>query len=1132
MDPLHNFLVESIKQDDGLYRNVINASHPNPCGICQKNVSSKQKAILCTSCLLWVHIKCNNTPAEDYNSLLESNSLLSDSDIDKEEWHCNKCILLNRAQIFPFGLESTHDLNGIMLSETMEAFEKLPKFEIVSKALNIDSLKNHDLDENIINNINSKYYSVREFQKLKNDNSFKIFHSNLNGLEHKFQLLHNFINTPYNFDIINISETSQTENQDFITNIDLEGYTKPFTTGSRSARGGVAIYVKNNINVIEREDLNQLDDNFEAMWVEIINDKTKNIICGCFYRHPNTDIDYFTNYVSKCLTKISKEKKECYLSGDYNIDLLKYDTSNKHSDFLNTLTSFGYLPHIHQPTRITEDTATVIDNIYGNNFVYESISGNILYQMADHLIQFLYVCRDIDKITPIDIYQRDYSKFNDQSFLDDISIQNWNVETLEGTNHKFNDFLWRLEECVDRHAPIKKLNKKKIKNRLKPWINAYILKMISHRDKLFHKKKKNPLNLFIKNAYNLFRNRITRELKKAKKAYFKEFFENNLNNMKKTWKGIKDILNLKSKSGSYITQLMHEGKTITNNGEMANIFNNFFINIGSKLDEDIPNSNRIINPGTYLKDKVIQSLLLSPSTPQEIYDIIGSLDESKSTGNCTIPTKLIKLAKHDISIPFNEICNSSFAEGIFPDKNKIAKVIPSFKKGSTKDVNNYRPISLLSIFSKIMEKLMATRLNDFFELHSIICPNQFGFRAGFSTSHSLISITENIKKTIEEKKFGCGVFIDLKKAFDTVNHNILLQKLEHYGIRDIALSWFRSYLTNRKQFVMVNGTDSATQLVTCGVPQGSVLGPLLFLIYINDLPNISSKLKFFLFADDTNIYLESDDLMSLEKTMNRELKKLYDWLCVNRLSLNISKTNFVLCHAINKITSPITIIINKKSIEQVKYVKYLGVLIDAQLTFRYHIDELNKKISRAIGILYKLRPFVTTKIITNVYYAIVYPFLLYGVIVWGTTSKTLLTPIHILQKKFVRMSTFNDNYPIIPGPLAHTPPLFHQLNILTIFDIFKLQLGIFVYENINGIGPLNSIMQFNKTANLHDHATRYATQGNLFLSYARTSRYGLNSLKFSGGKLWSTIPKHIQDSRSKRSFNKLYKKELRSYYLE
>ena len=543
--------------------------------------------------------------------------------------------------------------------------------------------------------------------------------------------------------------------------------------------------------------------------------------------------------------------------------------------------------------------------------------------------------------------------------------------------------------------------------------------------------------------------------------------------MKKTWQGVKKLINLNYNSSHHITQLYHKGKYINTNLGMANTFNSFFTNIGSELDSEIPITQKPGGSKCYLGPRIPYSFFTAPTNPKEICDLINTLDENKSSGPCTIPTKLLKVASKELSLTFSDICNTSFSEGIFPDKNKIAKVIPSHKKGPANDVNNYRPISLLSTFSKIMEKLMAVRLNNYLDLHNIIYPNQFGFRSGYSTTHSLITITENIKKTLDSNKYGCGVFIDLKKAFDTVNHEILLQKLEHYGIHGAPLAWFKSYLYDRKQYVHINGTNSEISTVTCGVHQGSVLGPLLFLIYINDLPNISNKLKFYLFADDTNIYLESDDLINLEKIMNKELVKLYEWLSINRLSLNISKTNFVIFAPINKQKATVTILINKVAIDEVQHVKYLGVLIDSQLMFKYHIEEMNKKVSRAIGVLYKLRPFVTSKIVTNVYYAIIYPFLLYGIVVWGNAGKTLLTPLHVMQKKFVRMATYNDSPPT-SGPLSHTPPLFFKLKILNIFDIYKLQLAKLVHESINIIGPAHRLIKFNLASDVHCHETRFA----------------------------------------------------------
>ena len=261
-----------------------------------------------------------------------------------------------------------------------------------------------------------------------------------------------------------------------------------------------------------------------------------------------------------------------------------------------------------------------------------------------------------------------------------------------------------------------------------------------------------------------------------------------------------------------------------------------------------------------------------------------------------------------------------------------------------------------------------------------------------------MEITERIKESIDCGKFGCGIFIDLRKAFDTVNHTILSNKLEHYGIRGIPLEWFRSYLTDRKQYVFYNGESSELKPISCGVPQGSVLGPLLFLIYINDLPNIPKDLKFFLFADDTNIYFESNDLIKLENTVNKELKKLYLWLNVNRLSLNVSKTNYIIFHPYNKpLKQHITLEINNKAIIEKDNIKYLGVIIDSRLNWKNHILAVSKKISRCI--LCKLRQFVNMKMLKSIYYSLLYSHLVYAIQVWGSACSTEINKILVLQKR-------------------------------------------------------------------------------------------------------------------------------------
>ena len=388
----------------------------------------------------------------------------------------------------------------------------------------------------------------------------------------------------------------------------------------------------------------------------------------------------------------------------------------------------------------------------------------------------------------------------------------------------------------------------------------------------------------------------------------------------------------------------------------------------------------------------------------------------------------------------------------------------------------------------------------------------------------------------------------MSKAFDTVNHKILLQKLEHYGIRGMLLNWFESYLTDRKQYVFYNGVSSDLKTISCGVPQGSVLGPLLFLIYINDLPNISDKLQFFLFADDTNIYYESNDLKNLEKTVNEELKKLSLWLNLNRLALNISKTNFVIFRSSQKVPNhSVTLLMNKKALLQKDHVKYLGVLLDQHLSWKYHIKSVALKVSRGLGIIAKLKPFLKDNLIRTIYFSVVYSHLYYGIQAWGSADPTTLNKLSILQNKAVRILSGVQYFQIYgeePGPLPPSDPLYKKLEILKIQDIYELSISNFVFSTLTFDSPAIFDGWFTYDHEVHDHTTRSSANvisDNYFdVGYVQPSftlhtkgannDYGRKMIQASGPLIWNRIPEYIQNAGSIFTFKKHLKIHIFDQY--
>ena len=419
---------------------------------------------------------------------------------------------------------------------------------------------------------------------------------------------------------------------------------------------------------------------------------------------------------------------------------------------------------------------------------------------------------------------------------------------------------------------------------------------------------------------------------------------------------------------------------------------------------------------------------------------------------------------------------------------------------------------------------MHKRLYGFFEEQGLIYKNQFGFRKNHSTIHALIDITEDIRKAIDNSEFACGIFIDLQKAFDTVDHKILLKKLEHYGIRGIANKWFSSYLTNRKQFVTISGYDSSIANIYFGVPQGSVLGPLLFLIYINDLHQAMKYCKIRHFADDTNLLIKNAQIKQLQKHINIDLKQLCNWLKANKISLNSGKTELIIFrHPNKKLNYDLKIKINGKKLLQSSAVKYLGILLDPFLNWSAHVSSLAPKLNRAAGMLAKVRHFVTTPTLRNIYFGIFSSLLTYGAQVWGQFFNQHILRLTKIQNKVMRILNFA-NFRDDPTPL------YNKSRILKLSDHIKLENFMYVHNSLRDNLPMPLRSTFQLATNLHNISTRGAKTDKIVLPKVRTI-CGLHSINYQSVASWNYIVSILPNSTTHLISKAICKKNITEYFI-
>ena len=908
-------------------------------------------------------------------------------------------------------------------------------------------------------------------------------------------------------DIVVLTETWFAEQ----STANLEGYYGYHCTRLQGhLGGGVSIYIKMAINPkVIIQDVCSLPE-IEFLRLNVVLNNRKNFDIIAIYRPPVGSItEGFLPKIDELLSV--NPNRNTILVGDLNICGLR--RTNTSENFIDLLRTYSFFPHISIPTRPNlNGESTLIDHIWSNFAL--SFTGGVFSEvyMTDHLVNFVVIPDKIEN-EKVKITFRDHSDENVEKMAERLINFKLFFPLLTANmdfDGEFDLFFEEINRIYKISCPIrtKEISHERF---CKPWLNHYHLLKIKIKHYLLKRYKNGAIPYAEFKSFSLETDKI---IKKAKRDYYTNKLDSCAKNPKEVWKITNNLLGRNSKSPAQIE--INDGlNVISDEVQICTIFNEYFTNVGKSLVEGI-SSNGNLDPLSYMGNRCQNSFFLRETNATEVTKIFLGFT-NKKTGLNNIPIKILKKVLNIISPMLSDLFNESIKHGLFPRKLKLGRVVPIHKTGSQKLTSNYRPISTLSVLSKVFEKLLHKRITNFLTKFKLINKTQFGFQKGKCTSDAILEFLDNAYESLNNKKYLLAIFLDFSKAFDTISHDILLKKLEYMGFRGPILNILKSYLSNRKQFVSIGGSTSETLETTIGVPQGSTLGPLLFIIYINDMKNSLSHLKVVHFADDSTLYLDYNKNSDISPQINSELNEIKIWLMSNKLYLNVSKTKYMI---ISNRDGPINLNlkIGDDLVQRIDTYKFLGVFIDDRLTFSTHTSKISSKVSQAVGMIRKMSSIVPKNILRQLHFALVYSKFNYAITAYGSACQNSIKRLSNLVNRSIKLITYKRT---ITQEVCNTYNLFNfQMTFkyfisIKMFQIVKLRLHDYF---INKIDELQIE---------HDHETRSRTNESYRLPLFKF-RKCQRSFLFIGIKFWNDLPISVKAMENLQNF----KRHLRENILQ